>query len=56
MPVAGTPAHWDHPDPKGAFARMRDIVVNGIHPGNSPNPALAAHWRATWNWDGFVTS
>ena len=35
---------------------MKDIAVNGIHPGNSPNPVLAAYWQATWNWDGFVTA
>jgi len=56
MPVEGSQAHWDHADPKGAYARLKDIAVNGNHPGNSPNPILAAYWQSTWNWDGHVTA
>ena len=56
VPVVGSGAHWNDTDPVGAAERFREIVVDGLHPGNSPNATLAAVWQSTYNSDGAITS
>lgn len=54
-PIEGTQAHWDHPDPKGAWRLCKTIYEDG-HPFNHdyPNQKLVAIWKATWNKDGVA--
>ena len=56
MPQAGSVMHWDHVSPIGAFNRLREIFVDGNHPGNSVNVVLSAWWHAVYNKHGRITS
>lgn len=47
-PVEGQATHWDHASPTGAATRFKEVLVDGLHPGNQPGP-VAAVWRTQYD-------
>jgi hypothetical protein len=54
-PVLGSNMHWSDTGATGAYNRLKEIFVDGLHPGNAPG-AIAAAWNAKHNADGRITS
>lgn len=55
-PMPGTPLHWDYPgQKKGGYLRLKEIFVEGKHPGNVGWPVAPA-WTEQFNSDGGVPS
>lgn len=55
LPLAGQPTHWDAATTRGPAARLREIFVEGKHPGNVGWP-VAKPWTTAYNADGAVAS
>lgn len=47
-PKDGQDTHWDATTPKGAAVRFKEVLVDGVHPGNSKGPVVAA-WQAQYD-------
>lgn len=54
-PKDGQATHWDAGSPTGAATRFKEILVDGLHPGNQPGP-VAAFWRALYDPENEIGS
>lgn len=56
-PQTGSVLHWDTVSgKKGPWARLKEIFIDGIHPGNESRTSIAAFWQSTHNRHGRITS
>lgn len=56
VPKTGSGMHWNDADYAGAAERFEEVVVDGVHPGNSDNATLASLWQSDYNADDAITS